>query len=111
MLQSITISLLQGNGMQDKNDTKTIDVFKKVAKTNAERQREYRQRNRLALNSDGAKRLDMYISEESAINLDCLVEYFSLRGNVTKKQLIERLINDERMRYLHEIGDMILKDK
>ena len=107
--------MLQGNRqMKDKNDSKTIDAFKAVAKTNAERQREYRQRQSAALNSlesyqDGGKRLDTYISGDAALNLDSLIKYFSLHGNITKKQLIEKLINEEYMRHIKEITDIELK--
>lgn len=100
--------------MKDKNDNKTIDAFKTVAKTNAERQREYRQRQREALNSletydAGGKRLDTYISADTALNLDSLIKYFSLNSDITKKQLIERLINEEYMRNINEIMDIELK--
>lgn len=63
--------------MKDDKDTKTPDMFKK---TNAEIQREYRQRQK----EMGGKRLDMRLDERTADQL----EYLSSFHNMTKKDVI-----------------------
>lgn len=63
--------------MKDELDNKTIDMFKK---TNAEMQRDYRQRHK----EMGGKRLDMRIDERTADQL----EYLSSFHNMTKKDVI-----------------------
>lgn len=83
--------------MKDAADNKTIDMLKPRPKTNAERQRAYRRKN-----CDEKTRLDMYIDAYSNRQLTSLVEYFSLHGNITKKQLIERLIDQEYMKHVQD---------
>lgn len=63
--------------MKDEKDTKTPDMFKK---TNAEIQREYRQRQK----EMGGRRLDMRLDERTADYL----EYLSGYHNMTKKDVI-----------------------
>lgn len=63
--------------MKDERDNKTPDMFKK---TNAEMQRDYRQRHK----EMGGKRLDMRIDERTADQL----EYLSSFHNMTKKDVI-----------------------
>lgn len=63
--------------MKDEKDTKTPDIFKK---TNAEIQREYRQRQK----EMGGRRLDMRLDERTADYL----EYLSGYHNMTKKDVI-----------------------
>lgn len=72
--------------MKDLADNKTIDAFEKKAMTNAERQRKYRENQRLS--NDGSIRLDMHISKEAFFSLE---ELSRLHGN-TKKEIIERMI-------------------
>ena len=87
--------------MKDTADTKTIDMLKPAPKTSAERQREYRKRKRDALyggikkHAESGVRLDMYISGDANIHIGSLLKYFSLHGNMTKKQLIEQLLEQE----------------
>ena len=76
-------------------------MLKSAPKTSAERQRDYRKRKRDALygcikkHAESGVRLDMYISGDANIHLGSLLKYFSLHGNMTKKQLIEQLLEQE----------------
>ena len=45
-------------------------------------------------------RLDMYISGDANLQLGSLLQYLSLQGNVTKKQLIEQLIEQEYLKHV-----------
>ena len=86
--------------MKDTADTKTIDMLKPTAKTSAERQRAYRERKKISATYE--KRLDMYISEDAATHMRSLDDYFSLHGNITQKELIERLLKEEYIRHVND---------
>jgi hypothetical protein len=92
--------------MRDTADTKTIDMLKPEPKTSAERQRTYRERKKKALHGstknygESGVRLDMYISGDANLQLGSLLQYLSLQGNVTKKQLIEQLIEQEYLKHV-----------
>lgn len=73
----MTFLLTRYKTMKDEKDTKTPDMFKK---TNAEMQREYRQRQK----EMGGRRLDMRLDERTADYLDYLSSYH----NMTKKDVI-----------------------
>lgn len=73
--------------MKDQHDNKTIDAFKPEPKTNAERQLEYRERNREKGNT---KRLDTVVSIECYF---ALKEMAKLEGE-TMRQTLERIIKD-----------------
>ena len=66
--------------MKDAADKKTIDMLKSEPKTNAERQRAYRAKQK--------NRLDMYISDDASEQLNTLAS----QGNTTKKEILEGLI-------------------
>lgn len=66
--------------MKDTADNKTSDMFKTEPKSNAERQKAYRAKQK--------NRLDMYISDDANKQLNTLAE----QGNTTKKEVIEGLI-------------------
>ena len=72
--------------MKDSADNKTIDAFEKKAMTNAERQRKYRENQRLSNN--GSLRLDMHISKDAFFILE---ELCRLHGN-TKKEFLENTL-------------------
>lgn len=81
--------------MKDSADNKTIDMLKPVPKTSAERQRAYRERKKLISSKDDSRkisRLDMYITAHANRQLDDILE---LHGNISKKELIEKLIGEE----------------
>jgi hypothetical protein len=42
----------------------------------------------------------MYISGDANLQLGSLLQYLSLQGNVTKKQLIEQLIEQEYLKHV-----------
>ena len=44
----------------------------------------------------------MYISEDAATHMRSLVDYFSLHGNITQKELIERLLKEEYIRHVND---------
>ena len=73
--------------MKDTVDNKTIDMLKPAAKTNAERQREYRQRQK----QECGKRIDMRVDLTSYTQLESL----SLYGNESMKDVLMRLIEAE----------------
>lgn len=84
--------------MKDKLDNKTIDAFEKKALTNAERQRKYRENNKIKNEMyRGEVRLDLYISHDAMRDLNELVK---LHGN-TKKETLEKIISE--MRYLESM--------
>lgn len=66
--------------------------IKPKAKTTAERQRAYREQ----LKKRDVSRLDMIVSEKAHHALSCL----ALHSNVTKKEILERLILSEQNRIL-----------
>ena len=73
--------------MKDPYDSKTVDAFKPQAKTSAERQREYRARKKQRLG------------------------YFNkLHGNISKKELIERLIDAEYQRKVNDFPHDLFND-
>ncbi len=98
--------------MKDPYDSKTVDAFKPQAKTSAERQREYRARKKQRLGySDGAVRLDLFLAYEQAVQLDSLLRYFNkLHGNISKKELIERLIDAEYQRKVNDFPHDLFND-
>ena len=73
--------------MKDTVDNKTIDMLKPAAKTNAERQREYRQRQK----QEDAKRIDMRVDLSTYNRLESLALY----GNESMKDVLMRLIEAE----------------
>ena len=79
--------------MKDTADNKTIDMLKPAAKTNAERQREYRQRQK----QECGKRIDMRVDLTSYTQLESL----SLYGNESMKDVLMRLIEAEYKSKLH----------
>lgn len=62
-----------------------------MAKTNAERQAEYRAKAALRNNLEGEVRLNMYISS----NADSALNELVIRCGMTKKELIEFLLTEE----------------
>lgn len=66
--------------MKDTADNKTGDMFKAEPKTNTERQKAYRAKQK--------NRLDMYISDDANKQLNTLVS----QGKTTKKEVLEGLI-------------------
>lgn len=73
--------------MKNTVDNKTIDMLKPAAKTNAERQREYRQRQK----QECGKRIDMRVDLSTYNQLESL----SLYGNESMKDVLMRLIEEE----------------
>lgn len=65
--------------MKDKRDTKTLSLG--LAKTNAERQQEYRERNK---KSADCVRLNTYISSKASSNLSLIMQMHKL----TKKEAL-----------------------
>ena len=68
-----------------------------MAKTNAERQKEYRLRNRKSLDH---RRLNTWIEKESHFALKRLAN----RYGITKRQVLEKLIQREDKKILKKIG-------
>lgn len=63
-----------------------------MAKTNAERQKEYRKnRQTSGIDSNGEHQLNTWISTGSTLALDRL----AIRYGVTKKEILEKLIKNE----------------
>lgn len=90
--------------MKDAADNKTIDAFEKKAMTNAERQRKYRESKKYSNNNEeGGKRLDTIISKKSWFELESLLRYFMLHCNTTKKEIIEKLIEDEYKKHANDL--------
>lgn len=91
--------------MKDTADNKTIDMLKPAAKTNAERQREYRQRQK----QECGKRIDMRVDLTSYTQLESL----SLYGNESMKSVLMRLIEREYIKQLNDENgkfDAFLRD-
>ena len=80
--------------MKDTADNKTIDMLKPAAKTNAERQREYRQRQK----QEDAKRIDMRVDLSTYNRLESL----ALHGNESMKNVLMRIIEAE---YIKQLND------
>jgi len=82
--------------MKDENDKVTAELaLKSVAKTNAQRQREYRERARKEL-----ARIDMRIDFSANIMLEDMAEYYT----VTKKEFLEKMIMKAHEDWIKEIG-------
>jgi hypothetical protein len=82
--------------MKDTVDNKTIDMLKtaaKTAKTNGERQREYRQRQK----QECGKRIDMRVDLSTYNRLESLALY----GNESMKDVLMRLIEEEYRKQLN----------
>ena len=79
--------------MKDTADNKTIDMLKPAAKTNAERQREYRQRQK----QEDAKRIDMRVDLSTYNRLESLALY----GNESMKDVLMRLIEEDYRKQLN----------
>ena len=90
--------------MKDTVDNKTIE--KQAAKTNAERQREYRQRQK----QECGKRIDMRVDLSTYNRLESLALY----GNESMKDVLMRLIEEEYRKQLNAKDgkfDQFLKTK
>ncbi|WFE69835.1 hypothetical protein P8S54_11100 (plasmid) [Thiomicrospira sp. R3] len=82
--------------MKDEHDTVTKELkIKPTAKTNAQRQREYRERARKELS-----RIDMRIDFSANRELEDMAKYYT----VTKKEMLEKLIKQAHEAWLDEIG-------
>ena len=68
-------------------------MLKPAAKTNAERQREYRQRQK----QEDAKRIDMRVDLSTYNRLESL----ALHGNESMKDVLMRLIEEEYLKQLN----------
>ena len=79
--------------MKDTVDNKTIDMLKTAAKTNKERQREYRQRQK----QECGKRIDMRVDLSTYNRLESLALY----GNESLKDVLMRLIEEEYRKQLN----------
>ena len=79
--------------MKDAVDNKTIDMLKTAAKTNGERQREYRQRQK----QECGKRIDMRVDLTTYNRLESLALY----GNESMKDVLMRLIEEEYRKQLN----------
>jgi hypothetical protein len=51
----------------------------------------------------------MYISGDANLQLGSLLQYFALHGNLTKKQLIERLIEQEYLKHVCDFPKDLFK--
>ena len=91
--------------MKDTVDNKTIDMLKTAAKTNGERQREYRQRQK----QECGKRIDMRVDLSTYNRLESL----SLYGNESMKNVLMRLVEEEYIKQLNDKNgkfDAFLRD-
>lgn len=79
--------------MKDTADKKTIDMLKAEPKTNAERQKAYRAKQK--------NRLDVYISDDASEQLNTL----ALQGNTTKKEVLEGLICGADVKQMNDVSD------
>ena len=73
--------------MKDSNDKKTIDMLKPAPKTNAERQRAYREK----IKNNNSQRLDVYLDKSVA---DKLADIVAAVGD-SQKDVLSRLIEKE----------------
>jgi len=88
--------------VKDEHDTVTKEIeIKPAAKTNAQRQREYRERARKELS-----RIDMRIDFRANLWLEDMSDYYT----VTKKELLEKLINEAHSNWIDEIGAQAYSD-
>ncbi len=79
--------------MKDTVDNKTIDMLKPAAKTGAERQKAYRQRQK----QECGKRIDMRVDLSTYNRLESLALY----GNESMKDVLMRLIEEEYRKQLN----------
>lgn len=79
--------------MKDTADNKTSDMFKAEPKSNAERQKAYRQRQK----ENSGKRIDMHVDISTYNRLESLALY----GNESMKEVIMRLIESEYRKQLN----------
>ena len=79
--------------MKDTVDNKTIDMLKTAAKTGAERQKSYRQRQK----QECGKRIDMRVDLSTYNRLESL----ALHGNESMKDVLMRLIEEEYRKQLN----------
>ena len=79
--------------MKDTVDNKTIDMLKTAAKTGAERQKAYRQRQK----QECGKRIDMRVDLSTYNRLESLALY----GNESLKDVLMRLIEEEYRKQLN----------
>ena len=86
--------------MKDSNDKKTIDMLKPAPKTNAERQRAYREK----IKNNNSQRLDVYLDKSVANQLADIV------GAVgdSQRDVLTRLIEKE-YRRLYAVKNSKLK--
>ena len=92
--------------MKDTVDNKTIDMLKTAAKTGAERQKAYRQRQK----QECGKRIDMRVDLSTYNRLESLALY----GNESMKDVLMRLIEEEYRKQLNAKDgkfDQFLKTK
>jgi hypothetical protein len=83
--------------MKDEHDTVTAEIeIKPAAKTNAQRQREYRERNR-----SQTARVDVRLEWEVVYNLDVLAVTYGL----TQKAMLEKLINEAHQLWRDTVTD------
>ena len=91
--------------MKDTVDNKTIDMLKPAAKSGAERQRSYREKQK----NEMGKRIDMRVDLSTYNRLESL----ALHGNESMKNVLMRLVEEEYRKQLNaEDGkfDEFLKD-
>ena len=86
--------------MKDSNDKKTIDMLKPAPKTNAERQRAYREK----IKNNNSQRLDVYLDKSVA---DKLADIVGAVGD-SQKDVLSRLIEKEYKR-LYAVKNSKLK--
>jgi hypothetical protein len=88
--------------MKDVNDTATAELdIKPASKTNAQRQREYRERARKEL-----ARIDMRIDFSRNRELEDMADYYT----VTKKEFLEKLINQAYEKWVDEMGTQAFRE-
>ena len=79
--------------MKDTVDNKTIDMLKPAAKSGAERQRSYREKQK----NEMGKRIDMRVDLSTYNRLESLALY----GNESMKDVLMRLIEEEYLKQLN----------
>ena len=70
--------------MKDSNDKKTIDMLKPAPKTNAERQRAYREK----IKNNNSQRLDVYLDKSVADKLADIVAAVGLASHFAKTERV-----------------------
>ena len=91
--------------MKDTVDNKTIDMLKPAAKSGAERQRSYREKQK----NEMGKRIDMRVDLTTHNQLESL----SLYGNESMKNVLMRLVEEEYIKQLNDKNgkfDAFLRD-